>query len=90
VSLVVSSHLRIRYTSDFLAGVNGEVSYSLSGYGTEQTAPEFSIDARGDVRVAVPLDCERRATYHLLVTATDNGRPRLLTTAHLFVTGNIK
>ncbi|CAG9791699.1 unnamed protein product [Diatraea saccharalis] len=70
-------------------GVNGEIEYSLSGYGPEASAAptaEFSVDARsGDVRVAAPLDRERRASYHLLVTATDRGRPALLTTAHLFI-----
>lgn len=39
----------------------------------------------GAIRVAAPLDRETRAHYHLLVTATDGGRPALLSTAHVFV-----
>ncbi|XP_059061183.1 fat-like cadherin-related tumor suppressor homolog, partial [Achroia grisella] len=65
---------------------NGEVRYSLSGVGGE-AADSFAVEpATGAVRVAAPLDCETRSEYHLLVTATDGGRPPLLTTAHLFIT----
>ncbi|XP_047023780.1 fat-like cadherin-related tumor suppressor homolog [Helicoverpa zea] len=67
-------------------GDNGRVTYSLSEMGSAAEGA-FAIDAdTGAVRVAAPLDRETRAQYHLLVTATDGGRPALLTTAHLFVT----
>ncbi|XP_045763036.1 fat-like cadherin-related tumor suppressor homolog isoform X2 [Maniola jurtina] len=69
------------------SGANGEVSYSLSAWGDAESEAAFAVDARtGAVRVAVPLDREARAAHHLLLTASDAGRPRLLTTAHLFVT----
>ncbi|KAL0839199.1 hypothetical protein ABMA28_015971 [Loxostege sticticalis] len=68
-------------------GINGEIAYSLSGYNAGESVTEFSVDsATGDVRVAAPLDCETRSSYHLLVTAADATRPPLLTTAHLFIT----
>ncbi|RVE45661.1 hypothetical protein evm_009676 [Chilo suppressalis] len=80
--LVVTVH-----ATDNDTGVNGEIEYSLSGYGSESAAAEFSVEPRsGAVRVAAALDRERRAAYHLLVTAADSGRPALLTTAHLFIT----
>ncbi|PZC80059.1 hypothetical protein B5X24_HaOG215400 [Helicoverpa armigera] len=67
-------------------GDNGRVTYSLSEMGSAAEGA-FAIDPdTGAVRVAAPLDRETRAQYHLLVTATDGGRPALLTTAHLFVT----
>nr|XP_034825226.1 fat-like cadherin-related tumor suppressor homolog [Maniola hyperantus] len=80
--LVLSVH-----AVDADSGANGEVSYSLSAWGDAQAAAAFAVDARsGAVRVAAPLDREARAAHHLLLTASDAGRPRLLTTAHLFVT----
>ncbi|XP_072941689.1 fat-like cadherin-related tumor suppressor homolog isoform X2 [Epargyreus clarus] len=78
------------HAADNDTGENGEVSYSLTAWGPEADAEEaalFTVDAQsGEVRVAAPLDRERRAEHHLLLTATDRGRPTLLTTAHLFVT----
>ncbi|XP_052738209.1 fat-like cadherin-related tumor suppressor homolog isoform X2 [Bicyclus anynana] len=66
-------------------GAAGEVAYSLAAWGGADEPP-FAVDARtGEVRVAAPLDAERRAEHHLLLTARDAGRPPLLTTAHLFV-----
>ncbi|KAI5643562.1 cadherin domain-containing protein [Phthorimaea operculella] len=70
-------------------GVNGEIIYSLSkavGSDNESLAL-FSIEeTTGAVRVAAPLDAELRSQHHLVVTATDKGRPPLHTTAHLFIT----
>ncbi|XP_032512432.2 fat-like cadherin-related tumor suppressor homolog isoform X2 [Danaus plexippus] len=81
--------LRVRAT-DADAGDNGNVTYSLSAWGPEgETGEElaFAVDpATGEVSVAGQLDRERRTAHHLLVTATDGGRPQLLTTAHLFIT----
>lgn len=70
--------------------MNGEVTYSLAaapGADNESLAL-FSIDAAlGAVRVAAPLDAETRDSHHLVVTASDRGRPALCTTVHLFVAG---
>lgn len=68
------------------------MTYSVSQWGPTETAAgeeaAFTVDAAtGAVRVAAPLDRERRAAHHLLLTARDAGRPQLLTTAHLFITG---
>ncbi|CAH1634963.1 unnamed protein product [Spodoptera littoralis] len=78
--LVLTLHARDNDT-----GENGQVTYSLSEMDTAAEGA-FTIDAAtGTVRVAAPLDRETRAHYHLLVTATDAGRPPLVTTAHLFI-----
>lgn len=37
--------------------------------------------------MAAPLDAEARDSHHLVLAATDGGRPALRTTAHLFVAG---
>ncbi|XP_060800580.1 fat-like cadherin-related tumor suppressor homolog isoform X2 [Amyelois transitella] len=72
--------------SDNDTGVNGKVTYSMTSISGEPE-PAFSIDAEsGEVRVAAALDREQKQDYHLLVTASDGGRPTLLTTAHLFIT----
>lgn len=71
----------------FCTGENGEVTYSLSEMDSAASGA-FTIEpGTGAVRVAAPLDREARAHYHLLLGAADAGRPPLLTTAHLFVTG---
>ncbi|XP_047519236.1 fat-like cadherin-related tumor suppressor homolog isoform X1 [Pieris napi] len=71
---------------DHDTGANSEVQYSLSGLLGEAVS-QFVVNASsGAVRVAAPLDAELVAHHHLLLTATDGGRPALLTTAHLFIT----
>ncbi|KAH9632151.1 hypothetical protein HF086_006585 [Spodoptera exigua] len=78
--LVLTLHARDNDT-----GENGQVTYSLSEMNSAAEGA-FVIDpSTGTVRVAAPLDRETRAHYHLLVTATDAGRPPLVTTAHLFI-----
>ena len=72
--------------------MNGQITYSLTrATGADnESLSLFSIDeSSGAVRVAAPLDAETRDKHHLIVTATDKGRPALYTTAHLFITGNI-
>ncbi|XP_075972507.1 FAT atypical cadherin kugelei isoform X2 [Anticarsia gemmatalis] len=73
------------HAADNDTGENGEVTYSLSAI-EEGAEGAFTVDeSTGAVRVAAPLDREVRAHYHLVLTASDAGRPPLLTTAHLFV-----
>lgn len=73
------------------SGASGAVTYSLSAAsGAESAGGElpFAVhSASGEVRVVAPLDAEDRAAYHLLLAATDAGRPPLTTTAHLFIEG---
>lgn len=71
----------------FLSGENGQVTYSLAEIESAAEGAFIIEPTTGAVRVGAPLDRESRAHYHLLVTATDAGRPPLLTTAHLFMTG---
>ncbi|XP_068628013.1 fat-like cadherin-related tumor suppressor homolog [Battus philenor] len=78
-------------THDDPLSANGNVTYALSWWGAAGEAAgevlPFSVEAAsGAVRVAGALDRETRAEYHLLVTASDGGRPALLTTAHIFIT----
>ncbi|CAG4938447.1 unnamed protein product [Parnassius apollo] len=71
-------------------GANGNVTYSVSEWDAEEGAgkgaAQFSVSARGEVRVAAALDREARARHHLLLAASDAGRPALCTTAHLLIT----
>ncbi|CAK1577864.1 unnamed protein product [Parnassius mnemosyne] len=71
-------------------GANGNVTYSVQEWGAvegvEEREPQFAVSARGEVRVAAPLDREARARHHLLLAAADAGRPALRTTAHLIIT----
>ncbi|XP_063375219.1 fat-like cadherin-related tumor suppressor homolog [Cydia amplana] len=63
-------------------GVNGEITYSLSGENSSLAL--FSLDATsGALVLAAPLDAETSAEHRLLVTAKDGGRPALADTAHL-------
>ncbi|XP_026738536.1 fat-like cadherin-related tumor suppressor homolog [Trichoplusia ni] len=67
-------------------GENGQITYSLTEMDSAAEGAFAVEPTTGAVRVAAALDRETRAHYHLLVTATDAGRPPLLTTAHLFIT----
>ncbi|XP_041973434.1 fat-like cadherin-related tumor suppressor homolog [Aricia agestis] len=81
----VGTTLLTMRATDADSGENGEIVYSLASWGDEGAAA-FAVDERsGAVRVAAALDRETRATHHLLVTATDAGRPPLATTVHLIV-----
>ncbi|KAI8439842.1 hypothetical protein MSG28_001311 [Choristoneura fumiferana] len=64
------------------AGVNGEITYSLSG--DNESLALFSLDATtGSLRLAAPLDAETRSAHRLLAAAADGGRPALRSTAHV-------
>ncbi|CAH2063954.1 unnamed protein product, partial [Iphiclides podalirius] len=82
--------LTVRAT-DRDSGANGNVTYSLSRWGPagwgagEAEPPPFSVSEAGEVRVAAPLDREARALHHLLVTASDGGRPPRRSSAHLLL-----
>ncbi|KPJ14085.1 Fat-like cadherin-related tumor suppressor-like [Papilio machaon] len=74
-------------------GDNGNVTYSLSAWGSGAAtvgavgALPFAVGAHsGEVTVAGALDREQCAEHHLLLTAADAGQPALHTTAHLFIT----
>ncbi|KAJ0050289.1 hypothetical protein NL108_014936 [Boleophthalmus pectinirostris] len=64
-------------SSDADIGLNGVISYSLSGgHG------QFSINpATGQIITSSLLDREERATYQLLVVATDGGQPDALSSS---------
>ncbi|RVE67603.1 hypothetical protein OJAV_G00104590 [Oryzias javanicus] len=64
-------------SSDADVGVNGAVSYRLSGgHG------QFSINpATGQIISSALLDREERANYQLLVVATDGGQPKGLSSS---------
>lgn len=64
------------------------MAYSLTAApgGANESLALFRVDAAtGAVRVAASLDAEARASHHLVLTASDRGRPPLRTTAQLFV-----
>uniref|UniRef100_A0A4W4G6F7 FAT atypical cadherin 4 n=1 Tax=Electrophorus electricus TaxID=8005 RepID=A0A4W4G6F7_ELEEL len=56
------------------SGLNGHLSYSLSG-GDEEGC--FSLTSSGQLRLARTLDREARDHYVLLITAIDSGSPSL-------------
>uniref|UniRef100_A0A8C6NJE5 Protocadherin Fat 4 n=1 Tax=Nothobranchius furzeri TaxID=105023 RepID=A0A8C6NJE5_NOTFU len=64
-------------SSDTDVGINGVISYSLSGgHG------QFSINpATGQIITSSLLDREERANYQLLVVATDGGQPEGLSSS---------
>ncbi|XP_056103176.1 protocadherin Fat 1-like isoform X1 [Rhinichthys klamathensis goyatoka] len=65
--------------TDADAGFNGEVRYTLLG-GTGR----FNVDQEtGVISLADPLDRETQDTYHLVITAQDQGRPSRSTTTNL-------
>lgn len=75
--------LRVRATSRD-AGVNADVAYALVG-GDERD--DFALDAAsGVLRVARPLDYERRREYLLTVQAVDGGQPPLSDLASVNIT----
>nr|CAH7723483.1 unnamed protein product [Callosobruchus chinensis] len=64
--------------SDADLGVNSEVFYSITAGNRKDT---FHIDTMtGMLYLHKPLDYEELASYHLNITASDNGNPRLSTT----------
>ncbi|CAH1174191.1 unnamed protein product [Phaedon cochleariae] len=64
--------------SDLDLGVNSEVVYSITAGNRKDT---FHVDAlTGVLHLHKPLDYEDLAAYHLNITASDNGHPRLSTT----------
>ncbi|VVD05387.1 unnamed protein product [Leptidea sinapis] len=75
--------------ADCDSGAGGEVRYSVAAWraaADDAAAGSFAIDEQsGALRVATPLDRERRADHHLLVTATDAGSPPLSTAVHVFI-----
>ena len=52
------------------AGENGRVSYSITG---GNSGGKFSIESSSGILSCRPLDRETKESYHLVVTATDNG-----------------
>ena len=61
--------------TDIDLGVNGEITYSMSGVDDDGT---FGIDRHtGRIYLMKKLDFESKQTYRLNVTATDNGVPKL-------------
>lgn len=61
--------------TDIDQGVNAEITYTMSGVDHDGT---FGIDAHtGKIYLQKPLDYERKRSYRLNVTATDNGAPSL-------------
>ncbi|XDV15742.1 hypothetical protein PO909_015754 [Leuciscus waleckii] len=65
--------------TDADAGFNGEVRYTLLG-----GAGRFNVDQEtGVITLAAPLDRETQDTYHLVITAQDQGRPSHSTTTNL-------
>lgn len=52
-------------------GTNGRLQFDLQGKGREN----FTIDSRGFIHTATPLDYETTSSYILTVTAKDGGSP---------------
>jgi len=66
---IASPFLKVKAT-DSDEGLNGQVIYSLS----DQFMDIFNIDSQsGEISLIKELDYEKQTSYHLLVTATDQG-----------------
>lgn len=63
-------------------GSNGQLHFGLQGKGSEN----FTIDSRGFIHTATPLDYESTNHYMLTVTAKDGGSPPLSASAQINIT----
>ncbi|KAK4886122.1 hypothetical protein RN001_002393 [Aquatica leii] len=59
---------------DLDSGINGEISYSITG---GNTGNKFGIDLHSGELTARSLDREAHSRYHLSITAQDHGNPPL-------------
>lgn len=81
-STPVNDVISIIRASDADGGANGRVTYSVS----PTWAQTFSVNnVTGEVRLKTRLDYESRASYELLVLATDGGQSPLVATATVTV-----
>lgn len=63
-------------------GTNGQLQFDLQGKGRYN----FSIDSRGFIHTATPLDYEKTGSYILTVTAMDGGSPPGTASAQVNIT----
>ena len=63
-------------------GTNGQLHFDLQGKGRDN----FTIDSRGFIHTATPLDYETTSSYILTVTAKDGGSPANSATAQVNIT----
>ena len=63
-------------------GTNGQLQFDLQGKGRYN----FSIDSRGFIHTATPLDYEKTGSYILTVTAKDDGSPPGTASAQVNIT----
>ena len=73
--------------SDFDAGINGNLNFSLTG-GTGLTA--FAVDSAGQITVSdsSQLDFESTTSFTLIIQVTDGGSPGLTDTATITINVN--
>lgn len=65
------------------SGLNGEVTYSLSGDGIGK---KFNIDPYSGQLSARPLDREAKSKYSLYITARDRGKPSRVGSCNITIT----
>ncbi|KAF2367299.1 Cadherin [Trinorchestia longiramus] len=65
------------------SGLNGEVTYSLSG---EDIGNKFNIDTYSGQLSARPLDREAKSKYFLSISARDRGKPSRIGSCNITVT----
>ena len=63
-------------------GTNGKLQFSLQGKGSDN----FTIDSRGFIHTATPLDFETTGSYILTVNAKDGGSPSANASAQVNIT----
>lgn len=63
-------------------GTNGQLRFNLQGKGSEN----FTVDVRGFIHTATPLDYEITSSYVLTVVATDGGSPSSSASAQVNIT----
>lgn len=66
-----------------VTGLNGLVVYSI----TPQLGAVRVDPSDGSLFLNYPLDRELNSTYHLVLTASDNGLPKLSTSANVWLHG---
>ena len=75
-NIPVGTLLTVLSTSDADSGLNAKIDYAIESGNIDD---KFTLDQNGQIRLRNPLDAKVQNKYVLLISATDNGNPKLST-----------